>query len=59
MKENRRIIYEKHSEPRKISRLALGLEYLMGGEENFPCKKYIGNEPFMLTYGNRISDIDI
>lgn len=45
-------------EPWKITIVDTGLETMTGGRIK-RIKKYIGNEPFLLTYGDGVSDIDI
>jgi glucose-1-phosphate cytidylyltransferase len=46
------------SEPWKITLVDTGLETMTGGRIK-RIQKYIGNEPFMLTYGDGVSDINI
>lgn len=58
MKENKMIIHEKHSEPWKVTLIDTGLDTMTGGRI-LRAKKYVGNESFMLTYGDGVADIDI
>ena len=58
MSKNQMTIHEQHSEPWKVTLLDTGLNTMTGGRV-LRAKKYIGNEPFMLTYGDGISDINI
>ncbi len=46
------------AEPWKITLLDTGL-HTMTGARIKKAKKYIGNEPFMLTYGDGVSDVNI
>lgn len=47
-----------HAEPWKVTLVDTGLETMTGGRIK-KVQKYIDNEPFMLTYGDGVSDIDI
>jgi len=47
-----------HAEPWKVTLVDTGLETMTGGRIK-KVQKYINNEPFMLTYGDGVSDIDI
>jgi glucose-1-phosphate cytidylyltransferase len=46
------------AEPWKITLIDTGLDTMTGGRIK-KVKDYIGNEPFMLTYGDGVADIDI
>jgi len=46
------------AEPWKVTLVDTGLNTMTGGRVK-RVHKYIGNEPFMLTYGDGVSDIDI
>jgi len=46
------------AEPWKVTLVDTGLNTMTGGRVK-RVQKYIGNEPFMLTYGDGVSDIDI
>jgi len=50
--------HHNHAEPWKITLIDTGLETMTGGRIK-RVKEYIGNEPFMLTYGDGVGDIDI
>lgn len=52
------IVHGQHYEPWKVSVIDTGLNTLTGGRVK-RIRKYIGNEPFMLTYGDGVSDVDI
>ncbi len=58
--ENREnmIVHGQYYEPWKVSVIDTGLNTLTGGRVK-RIRKYIGNEPFMLTYGDGVSDVDI
>ena len=46
------------AEPWKIDLLETGLNTMTGGRIKY-AKKYVGNEPFLLTYGDGVANIDI
>lgn len=56
--ENKIIIHTKHTEPWKVTVVDTGLTTQTGGRVK-RIKDYIGNEPFMLTYGDAVGDINI
>jgi len=58
MKENRMTIHEEHCEPWNVTLINTGLHTMTGGRVK-RAQKYVGDEPFMLTYGDGVSDIDI
>jgi len=58
LKNNKLTIHEQHSEPWNVTLIDTGLNTMTGGRI-LRAKKYVGNEPFMLTYGDGVSDIDI
>ncbi|MBQ3010149.1 MAG: glucose-1-phosphate cytidylyltransferase [Methanocorpusculum sp.] len=58
MKENRMTIHEEHCEPWNVTLIDTGLHTMTGGRVK-RAQKYVGDEPFMLTYGDGVSDIDI
>lgn len=51
-------IHNNSSEPWKVTLVDTGLKSMTGGRIK-RAQKYIGNEPFMLTYGDGVSDINI
>ena len=57
-KGNEMIIHNKHAEPWKVTLVDTGINTMTGGRVK-RIQKYIGNETFMLTYGDAVSDIDI
>lgn len=57
--ENNTVKYHTNfSEPWRVSVIDTGLNTMTGGRIK-RIKDYIGNEPFMLTYGDGVSDVDI
>ena len=52
------IIHNNVAEPWKVTIVDTGLNTLTGGRVK-RIQKYIGNEDFMLTYGDAVSDINI
>lgn len=57
-KGNERIIHQNTAEPWKVTLVNTGIDTLTGGRVK-RVQPYIGNEPFMLTYGDGVSDINI
>lgn len=55
---NRMDVHNNASEPWKVTLLDTGVESMTGGRI-LRCRPYIGDEAFMLTYGDGLSDIDI
>lgn len=55
---NEMIVHNNVAEPWKVTLVDTGLHTQTGGRIK-KVQKYIGNEPFMLTYGDGVSDIDI
>jgi len=51
-------MHNKSSEPWKVTLLDTGLNAMTGARIK-KAKDYIGNETFMLTYGDGLADIDI
>ena len=51
-------ILDNHSEHWKVTMIDTGLATLTGGRIK-RIRPYIGNEPFLLTYGDGVADIDI
>lgn len=58
LRENKMTIHEQHCEPWNVTLIETGLNTQTGGRV-LRAKKYVGNEPFMLTYGDGVSDIDV
>lgn len=51
-------IHNNVSEPWKVTIIDTGLNTMTGGRVR-RIQPYVGNEPFMLTYGDGVADIDI
>ena len=58
MKENKMIVHRTNSEPWKVTVVDTGLYTMTGGRVK-RVKEFIGNETFMLTYGDGVSDVDL
>jgi glucose-1-phosphate cytidylyltransferase len=52
------VTHSQHAEPWRVTLVNTGLEAATGGRLK-RVKKYLDNEPFMLTYGDGLSDINI
>lgn len=57
-KDNAITIHDKFSEPWKVTVVDTGLNTMTGGRLK-RIQKYIGNETFMMTYGDGVCDVDI
>ena len=55
---NERLIHSHSAEPWSVTLVNTGLETMTGGRVK-RIQPYVGNEPFMLTYGDGVSDVDI
>lgn len=51
-------IHRTRSEPWKVTMLYTGQDTMTGGRIK-RAQEYVGDEPFMLTYGDGVSDVDI
>jgi len=58
LSNNKMEVLNNTSEPWKVTLLDTGLDTMTGGRIK-RAQNFIGNEPFMLTYGDGVSDIDI
>lgn len=56
--ENKMIVHNNNTEPWKVTLIDTGLNTLTGGRIK-RVKEYIGNEPFMLTYGDGVANVNI
>lgn len=52
------IVHESHVEPWKVTVADTGLHTMTGGRIK-RIQKYIGDEPFLMTYGDAVCDVDI
>ena len=57
-KKNEITIHENHCESWKVTVVDTGLNTMTGGRIK-RIQKYIGNEPFFMTYGDGVCDVDI
>lgn len=55
---NSMIIHNKRTEPWKVTIVDTGLNTMTGGRVK-RIKDYVGNEPFMLTYGDAVGDVNL
>ena len=55
---NEMIVHKKHAEPWKVTVVDTGLNTMTGGRVN-RIRKYLEDEPFCLTYGDAVADVDI
>ncbi len=55
---NEMTVHDNHSEKWKVTVVDTGLNTMTGGRVK-RVRDYIGDEPFMLTYGDGVSDVDI
>jgi len=55
---NEMTVHQNVAEPWKVTLVDTGLNTMTGGRIK-RIRKYVGNETFMLTYGDAVSDIDI
>ena len=58
MQKNKVSVHSSSSEPWKVTLVDTGLETITGGRIK-RIKKYIGKEPFLMTYGDGVGRIDI
>jgi glucose-1-phosphate cytidylyltransferase len=56
--ENKPVVHANVSEPWKVTVVDTGLDTMTGGRVK-RIQKYVGGEPFMLTYGDGVSDVDV
>lgn len=57
-KTNKKIIHNNTAEPWKVTLVNTGMNTMTGGRVK-RIKPFIGNEPFLLTYGDGVADINI
>lgn len=55
---NERVIHNHSAEPWTVTLVNTGIETMTGGRVK-RIQPYIGNEPFLLTYGDGVSDVNI
>lgn len=55
---NHKIVHKQRCEPWKVTIVDTGLDTMTGGRIK-RIQRYVGDEPFMLTYGDGVCDVDI
>lgn len=55
---NKMIVHNQHAEPWKVTVVDTGLNTMTGGRVK-RIQSYIGNKPFLLTYGDGVCDVNI
>lgn len=55
---NRLIVHDQKTEPWKVTVVDTGLKTMTGGRIK-RIQKYIGDEPFLMTYGDGVCDVNI
>lgn len=58
LQTNEMEVHNNSSEPWKVTLVETGLDTMTGGRIK-RAEKYIGNEPFLLTYGDGVADVNI
>jgi glucose-1-phosphate cytidylyltransferase len=58
LKNNTTTVHNNHAEPWTVSLVDTGIDTMTGGRIK-KIRSYIGDEPFMLTYGDGVSNVDI
>jgi len=58
LKQNKLEIHQSNVEPWRITLIDTGLETMTGGRIK-KIQKYVGNKPFMLTYGDGLGNVNI
>lgn len=56
--KNEMYVHNNYSEPWRVTLIDTGLNTMTGGRIK-RIKEYVGNETFMLTYGDGVTDLDI
>ena len=55
---NKMIVHNQHAEPWKVTVVDTGLNTMTGGRIK-QVQRYIGNEPFLMTYGDGVGDVNL
>ncbi|MDO8804029.1 MAG: glucose-1-phosphate cytidylyltransferase [Elusimicrobiota bacterium] len=58
MKSNKMVVHHQKAEPWKVTLVDTGLNTMTGGRLK-RVQEYIGKNPFMLTYGDGLADVDL
>lgn len=56
--ENKMIVHNHHMDPWKVTLVDTGLHTMTGGRIR-RVREYLDGEPFMLTYGDGVADVDV
>lgn len=56
--DNKMIVHNQHAEPWRVTIVDTGLNTMTGGRIK-RIQPYIGDEPFFMTYGDGVCDVDI
>ena len=56
--QNEMTVHESHAEPWRVTVVDTGLNTMTGGRIK-RIQKYVGDEPFFMTYGDGVCDVDI
>ena len=56
--KNEMTVHESHAEPWRVTVVDTGLNTMTGGRIK-RIQKYVGDEPFLMTYGDGVCDVDI
>ena len=56
--KNEMVVHHSHLEPWKVTVVDTGYNTMTGGRIK-RVQEYVGNEPFMMTYGDGVCDVDI
>jgi glucose-1-phosphate cytidylyltransferase len=58
LRDNALEVHQNHTEPWRVTLVDTGAETMTGGRIK-RILPYVGNEPFLLTYGDGLSDVDL
>ncbi len=56
--DNKLIVHKKHTEPWRVTVVDTGLGTMTGGRIK-RIREYVGDEPFFMTYGDGVADINL
>jgi len=56
--QNEQVVHQHSAEPWTVTLVNTGIETMTGGRVK-RIQRHIGNEPFLLTYGDGVADVDI
>lgn len=56
--DNQIVVHDKHTEKWRVTVVDTGLNTMTGGRVK-RIQKYVGDEPFFLTYGDAVANVDI